>query len=72
MAGTGTGYTSGTGAHPTTAQRTSTDMSQMMAMLQKLSLDVQALQSSQGSNQASASTGSTTTDAITAMTGLMT
>jgi hypothetical protein len=49
-----------------------------MSMLQKLSLDVAALQSSQGSNQPSAShqqaqsSGtSSTAEAITAMTGLM-
>ncbi len=67
----GEGFTSHyTEATPT--QPTDADVSQMMAMLQRLSLDVQALKSSQGSNpMPSGSAGSTATDAITMMTGLM-
>ena len=60
------------GAGTTNTQPTATEMSQMMAMLQKLSLEVQALQSSQGSNQPAASSNTSTSDAITVMTGLMT
>lgn len=68
----GEGWTSNYYTEATPTQPTNADVSQMMAMLQRLSLDVQALKSSQGSNpMPSGSAGSAATDAITMMTGLM-